>query len=97
MPISLLTGGFEQSFAQGGAVNITSESRTNNKGVEIGIIEYSQNTPTATGANVDVRARVIFFQVNGKLVMITLATHQKFSEEIFASLDGLAETIELME
>ncbi len=97
MPISLLTGGFEQSFAQSGAVNITSKSRTNNKGVEIGIVEYSQNTPTAAGVNVDVRARVIFFQVNGKLIMITLATHQQFSEEIFASLDGLAETIELME
>lgn len=96
MPISFLAGGFEQSFAQGGAVNITSESRTNNNGVEIGIIEYSQNTPTTAGASVNVRARMIFFQVKGKLIMITLATHQQFSEEIFASLDDLTETIELM-
>ena len=96
MPVGLLANGLKESFAQSGAINITSESRTNSKGVEIGIIEFTQSAPTYTGASVEVRSRVIIFQVNGKLIMITLATPLQFGEEVFASLGDLAETIEII-
>jgi hypothetical protein len=99
MPLDFVTGAIEESLKQNGAKMLSAESSTTNNahGVEIGTYEFEQNSPTATGATVRIRAKGVIFQSNGKLIMVQLGTLPQFAEELFPMLDNVTNSIELLQ
>jgi hypothetical protein len=99
MPLDFVTGAVEESLKQQGATLLSnSQAATkNSNGVLIGTFEYKKSTPTATGATVQARSKVVLFQANGNLVMIQLATPQQFGDELAPVLDQVADSITLLD
>ena len=98
MPMDFVTGAMEEAMKQQGA-KVPSENNLatkNPNGVEIGIFDYEKTTPTATGAKVLVRARTLLFQVNGKLIMVQLATPKQFAEQLIPGMDDILNSIKLL-
>lgn len=98
VPIAFFTGTMESQLEEGGATIIHGEDIviTNANGVEIGIVEFKQNAPTANGANIAVQSRVLVFQVKGAMINIQLATPQQFAAELLPLLDAVADSIKLL-
>jgi hypothetical protein len=69
--------------------------RTNPNGVEVGIIDVQQSTPTATGATVQVRLNTVVFQSGDTLVLIQLGTPAKFVEDLWPMIDQVVDSIKL--
>lgn len=99
MPLDFLTGALEESLKQQGARLLSSGNlaTTNANGVEIGMFDFQQSTPTYTGANIEARAKTVIFQTNDKLIMIQLAIPQQFAEELLPVLDTVTDSLKLME
>jgi hypothetical protein len=99
MPLDLVTGAMEEALKQQGATLLPSQSPTasNTHGVEIGSFEYQQTAPTATGASVQVQAKALIFQANGKLIMIQLALPKQFAKELLPVMDQIKDTVQLLE
>jgi hypothetical protein len=98
MPLDFVTGAMEESIKQQGATVIPSqESAANNThNVKIGSFEYQQTVPTATGAKVQVHAKALIFQANGKLIMIQLAVPKQFAKELLPVMAQIADSVQLM-
>jgi hypothetical protein len=99
MPLDFVTGAVEESLKQGGATIVSNEelATDNANGVEVGSLEFQKTTPTATGANVDARSKILIFHSNGKLIMIQLTTPKQYAEELLPVLDQILDTIRLLE
>lgn len=99
MPVDFITGAVEESLKQHGATLLSASgpATKNAQGVEVGTIEYEQNTPTATGAAVRVHSKGILFRSNGKIIMIQLATLKQFVKELLPMLDAVSDSIELLQ
>jgi hypothetical protein len=99
MPLEFVTGALEESLKQGGAQLISNNNpvQANANGVEIGVIDFQQTTPTATGSTVQARSKIIFFQTIDKVIMVQLAAPQQFADELWSVLDETSESIELIE
>jgi len=99
MPMAFVTGALEESFAQNGAkvlsegVNIT----TNSNGVEVGTIDVEQETVSATGSTLNIAARYSVFLIEGKLILVQLATPIEFQDVLFPTMDDILESITLLE
>jgi hypothetical protein len=99
MPIDFVTGVLEETMKQQGSTVLSSGNlaKNNANGVEVGTFDFEQTSPTATGANVQVRSRVIVFQSNGKVIMVQLATPQQFGDELVPVLDEVSDSIKLLQ
>ncbi len=98
LPIPFVTGALEGQLEQQGAkiIEQTELTATSKSGVEVGLMEFKQTAPTSTGAKIKAQARVLVFQVNGKLIMIQLTTMEKHAEELFPMMEDIAASIEII-
>ena len=99
MPLDFVTGAVEESLKQQGATPVSNHelATKNANGLEVGVIEFDQTAPTATGANVQVRSKAAIFQSKGKMIMVQLTTPQQFAEELLPVLDQITDSIKLIE
>ena len=98
MPMAFVTGAIEESLKDQGAKLLPMDEpvTTNPSGVEIGRFDFLKRTPTATGANLDVRAITLLFQVNDKIIMVQLTTPKQFGDELLPGLEDLSNSIQLL-
>lgn len=95
MSMDFVTGAVEESLKQQGATVASGyqPASKNVNGVEIGILEFQQETPTVTGARVKVQSKALVFQSNGKLIMVQLTVPQQFAGELMPVMDQIMESI----
>ena len=95
MSMDFVTGAVEESLKQQGTTVASGyqPASKNVNGVEIGILEFQQETPTVTGARVKVQSKALVFQSNGKLIMVQLAVPQQFAGELIPVMDQIMESI----
>jgi hypothetical protein len=98
MPIEFITGAIEENFAGQGATVLTNgvNVKSTSNGIETGVIDVMQRTPTASGKQVEVLSRVVLFKTEGRLVMITLAVHKQFGDELLPVLDPILDSIDTL-
>ncbi len=94
MPLSFVTGALEQSFKDGGTKVVTTGVNTidNQHGVEVEFLEIEQEVN-----GIKIAQRVIVFQANKKLIMITFTSPESIKTDIFTSSDLTGGSIELFE
>jgi hypothetical protein len=99
MPVAFVTGVLESQLEQSGAtiVQVENLSITNSHGVEIGLLEFKQQAPTASGTTITAQSRVLVFQSGGALVSIQLAAPEQFAAELFPVMDEIADSIKVLE
>lgn len=99
MPIAFVTGALEETFAQRGANVLTDGVNilTSANGVEVGMLEVEEGTPSATGSTLNISTKYLVFISEGKLILVQLATHKEFQDELFPSMDKVLESITLLE
>jgi hypothetical protein len=99
MPLDFVTGAMEQSLQEQGAKILSDSSLAakNSNGVEIGSFDYEKTTPTAAGTNALVRAKAIVFQVNGKMILIQLATPKQFADDFLSVIEDVSSSIKLLD
>jgi len=97
MPLSFVTGALEETFKNQGAKILTEGVNTvdNQNGVEMEYLDLEQVTPTATGARVTIRMRVVVFQANNRVIMITLGTPKQFGAEILPTANLIGESVQV--
>lgn len=93
MPLSFVTGALEESFKQSGMTVLTEGVNTidNPSGIEIEFLDIEQETN-----GIKIAQRLIVFQANGKLILVTLTAPIDFKAEVFASGDVIGASIELL-
>ena len=93
MPLSFITGALEESFEQNGAKVLTQgvNIMDNPHGVEIEYMDIEQSI-----AGSQVLQRLIVFQSNDKLIMITITTLKQIGSAAFSSSEPIAGSIELL-
>jgi hypothetical protein len=93
MPLSFVTGALEQEFTKSGLKVLTSgvNEIDNSHGVEVEYIDIEQKI-----SGIKTMQRVIVFQSDGSLCMITITTLPQFSKDIFAAGDAIGASIELL-
>lgn len=98
MPLDFVTGAIEESLKQQGSKLLSSSEpvATNPNGVDVGVFDFMQIAPTSTGANIEVRSKVVVFQTEGKIIMVQLATPKQFGEELLPMLDEVSNSIKLL-
>jgi hypothetical protein len=94
MPMELILGSTENAMPEGTQV-ISSETKTNANGVEIGTMVLQLNVPTIIGQNVDIRSRLVLFKANNKLIMVNMSALKKFDETLLPGLDVTVDSVEL--
>ncbi|MFT3891277.1 MAG: hypothetical protein QM730_06550 [Anaerolineales bacterium] len=92
MPLSFVTGALEELLAQNGAKVVTDGVNTidNPNGVEIEFIEVQQSVN-----GIKIAQRVIVFQSNDKLIMLTITSPEGVKADVFKSGDEIAASIQL--
>jgi len=93
MPLSFITGALEESFTQQGIKVLTSGVNTieNANDMDIEFIDVEQNIK-----GVQVKQKLIVFQSNKKLIIITVSTLARFEKEIFAVAEQIGASVELL-
>lgn len=97
MPIAFITGALESNMERGGAKVISRDVNIveSDSGVEVGFLEVERTLPGATGKDVTVRMRLLVFQANGRLVMVTLSCVKDFIEPLSKDLEEIAQSVEV--
>jgi len=92
MPLSFVTGALEESFKQNGTKVVSEGVNTidNPNGVEIEYLDIEQEVN-----GVKISQRLIVFQSNSKLIMVTLTAPDTFKSEIFTFGDLIGASIKL--
>jgi hypothetical protein len=93
MPLSFVTGALEESFKQNGTKVVSAGVNTidNSNGVEIEYLDIEQE---ANG--IEIAQRLLIFQSNGKLILVTLTAPIDFRANVFASGDVIGASIEFL-
>ena len=93
MPLSFITGALEESFKQQGMKVLTTGVNTidNVHGLTAEYIDVEQNL-----SGLKVQQRLIVFQTNNKLIMITVSTPPQFKDEIFKMAEEIGVSIEIL-
>jgi hypothetical protein len=94
MPLAFVTGALEESFKKNG-MKVVSEGVNiidNPNGVEIEFLDIEQEVN-----GIKVAQRIIVFQSNGKLIMITLTSPENFKEEVFTFADAIGASVKLID
>jgi hypothetical protein len=98
MPMAFVTAMIEDSLKQNKAKVLTNGANVSNNenGVEIGLVEVEQKSITANGRSLVMYLRVILFQNQGKLMMVTLSTPKQFAQTAVEDLNVIAKTVKLL-
>lgn len=98
MPVVFVTGVLESQLEKGGAtiIQVDDLSITNSNGVEVGLLEFKQTAPTASGAVITAQSKVLVFQAGGALINIQIAVPEQFAGELFPVMDAIAESIKVL-
>jgi hypothetical protein len=93
MPLSFITGVLEESFKNQGMKVLTTGVNTleNSHGVEVEFIDVEH---AVIGR--PVQQRVIVFQSNRKLMIVTVTTLRQFKDEVFQMGDEIGASIEFL-
>lgn len=93
MPLSFVTGALEESFAQRGTKVVSTGVNTiaNSNGVEVEFLDIEQDA-----SGIKVFQRLVVFQTEDKLILITVTTSENFKAEVFASADEIGASIKLL-
>jgi hypothetical protein len=93
MPLSFVTGALEQSFIDGGAKVLTQGVNPieNDKGVEIEYLDVEQISD-----GVEIVQRLVVFQVNEALMVITITVPSQFKDDVLPVSDVVGSSIELL-
>lgn len=91
MPLSFVTGALEESFKQNGMTVVSEGVNTidNPNGIEIEFLDIEQETN-----GMMIAQRLIVFQSNGRIIMITFTAPNDFKAEVFAFGDVIGASIE---
>jgi hypothetical protein len=94
MPLSFITGALEESFTQQGIKVLTTGVNVieNAGGVEVEYMDVEQNV-----SGNKVQQRMVVFQSNKKLILITISTLPQFKDEIFQLAEQIGGSVELLE
>jgi hypothetical protein len=92
MPISFITGALEESFTKQGMKVLTTGVNIidNTQGLDVEYIDIEQSLKGAK-----IQQRIILFQSNEKLIMITISTMPQFKDKIFQVAEEIGTSIEL--
>lgn len=98
MPIEFVTGAFEENFEQSGGKVITQGVNVikSETGVDVGIVEVEQQTPTGAGQRIDLRLKLLMFVADDKLVILTLSTPRELIADLNPDIDFIANSVELL-
>jgi hypothetical protein len=93
MPLSFITGALEESFTQQGIKVLTTGVNIidNASGVEV---EYMDLEQTISG--IRVQQRIVAFQSNKKLILVTISTPPQFKDEIFQIAEQIGGSVEFI-
>jgi len=93
MPLSFITGALEESFTQQGIKVLTTGMNVieNASGAEV---EYMDVEQTLSG--IRVLQRIVVFQSNEKLILVTISTTQQFKDKIFQMAEQIGSSVELI-
>lgn len=93
MPLSFITGALEQSFTREGIKVLTTGVNVieNASGPEV---EYMDLEQTLSG--IRVLQRIVVFQSNQKLILITISTTPQYKDEIFQMAEQIGGSLELI-
>jgi hypothetical protein len=93
MPLSFITGALEESFTQQGIQVLTTGENAieNANGVEVEYIDVEQKL-----AGVQVLQRIVVFQSNQKLMLVTISTTPQFRDEIFQVAEDVGGSLVLI-
>ena len=93
MPLSFITGALEGSFTQQGIKVLTTGVNTidNSSGVEMEYIDVEQNV-----SGTKIQQRLVLFQSNERLIMITISTTPQFKDEIFQLAEQIGASVEFV-
>lgn len=93
MPLSFITGALEQSFTQQGIKVLTTGVNTmeNDSGLEV---EYMDLEQTISGLRV--LQRIVVFQSNKKLILVTISTTPQHKDEIFQMAEQIGGSVEFI-
>jgi hypothetical protein len=93
MPLSFITGALEQSFTQQGIKVLTTGVNTieNESGLEIEYMDLEQ-----TVSSFRVLQRIVAFQSNKKLILITISTTPQHKDEIFQMAEQIGGSVEFI-
>ncbi len=91
MPLAFVTGALEETFKQQGAKVVTEGVNTmeNTHGVEIEFIDLEQSVN-----GVKIAQRVIVFQTNNKLILLTTTASKQSSQDIFPESDLIGASVQ---
>jgi hypothetical protein len=93
MPLAFVTGALEESFKNNGMTVVSEGVNTidNPNGVEIEFVEVQQEA-----SGMKLAQRILVFQSNKKLIMITLTAPEKFKADVFTSGDAIGASVKLL-
>jgi hypothetical protein len=91
MPLEFVTGALESQFEKNGAKVLTKDVNVveNPHGVAVEYVDIEQNV---SGSKIT--QRILVFQTNQKLIMISFSTLPEFSKDIFAEANSIGGAIE---
>lgn len=98
LPVAFITGSMEAEMEKNGVKIIEVEELvlTSDSGVEIGVMEFIQDAPTATGGTISVQSRMLVFQTGETLIMVQLVTPKEFAVELFPIMGEIAQSVKLL-
>lgn len=98
LPVAFVTGSMEAEMKKNGVKIIEVEELvlTSDSGVEIGVMEFIQDAPTATGGTISVQSRMLVFQTGDALIMAQLVTPREFAGELFPIMEEIAQSVQLL-
>lgn len=91
MPLSFITGALEESFTQQGIKVLSTglNAIENANGVEVEFIDVEQSL-----GGIQVLQRIVVFQSNQKLLLVTISTTPQFRDEIFQVAEQIGSSVE---
>jgi hypothetical protein len=91
MPLSFITGALEESFTQQGIKVLTTGVNVieNPNGMDVEYMDVEQSL-----SGLKVQQRVVVFQSNKKLILITISTPPQFKAEIFPMAEQIGSSVE---
>ena len=94
MPLSFITGALEESFTQQGIQVLSTGVNVieNASGVEVEYIDVEQSL-----GGIQVLQRIVVFQSNQKLLLVTISTTPQFRDEIFQVADQIGSSVEFIQ
>lgn len=98
LPLDFITAMMEDSLAQEGftVFPTTSYSEVNSDGTQTTIVDVESDINSVQGGSMTIHGRYIFFQSNGKLLIVNLTTPDVFTDEMMAVAEAIRDSVTLL-